>query len=221
MKTPIRRETLRQHLTYSWWKYALMIIFGAIAVNIYFTVSTYQPPEDKKVDVYVYGYGDEQEFNRYMAEVQKEQMPDMEEMRCVLMTTDATYGPMQLSTYVGAGEGDLYILPRDQFVSMAASGAWIELEDREELVSLFTDRDISLQSGFRRNGETQESHLYGIPLSQLPGLNRYVYVENGYICALVTGRNDENTLKFLRILCEDMMDEPEPAAVTEETLTGN
>ena len=70
---PISR-TLRSinppfHLTYNWWKYALVIILGALAVNLYFTVTVYRPPEDKKVDLYVYGPGDEAGLKQYVAGV--------------------------------------------------------------------------------------------------------------------------------------------------------
>ncbi len=208
MKTPVNARTVRQHLTYSWWKYALLIILSALAVNLYYTVTAYRVPEDKKVILYVYGITNEEPLNSYLAEVREEKMPEMEEISSLMLTTDATYGPMQLSTFVAAGEGDLYFLPRDQFVSMAASGAFAVLENDAELTSLFTDRDISLQSGWRREADSGESHLYGIPLSRLPGLEQYLYVENGYLAVLITNRNDENVMKFLRILCEDMLKAP-------------
>ena len=208
MKTPVNARTVRQHLTYSWWKYALLIILSALAVNLYYTVTAYRVPEDKKVLLYVYGITNEEPLNSYLAEVREEKMPEMEEISSLMLTTDANYGPMQLSTFVAAGEGDLYFLPRDQFVSMAASGAFAVLENDAELTALFTDRDISLQSGWRREADSGESHLYGIPLSRLPGLEQYLYVENGYLAVLITNRNDENVMKFLRILCEDMLKAP-------------
>ena len=122
-----------------------------------------------------------------------------------MLTTDDTYGPMQLSTYIAAGEGDLY-LPAPGSVCLhgllrrlAAPGGGRGAD------GFFTDRDISLQSGWRREADSGESHLYGIPLSRLPGLEQYLYVENGYLAVLITNRNDENVMKFLRILCEDML----------------
>lgn len=211
MKTPVNAKSIRQHLTYSWWKYALVIILGAVAVNLYFTVTAYRPPADKKIEMYLYGLGDENGLNSYMASVREEQMPEMEEMSALLLATDATYGPMQLTTYIAAAEGDLYLLPRDQFISFASSGAWLPLEHDAELTNLFTSREISLQSGWRRDAESGESHLYGIPVSKLPGLSQYAAVENGFLCILVTNGNDENVLRFLRILCEDMLEEPAPA----------
>ena len=212
MKTPVNVRTIRQHLTYSWWKYALLIVLGALAVNLYFTVTVYRPPESRKVLLYVYGLADEEGLNAYLEDVHREQMPEMEEMGSLILSTDGTYGPMQLTTYVAAGEGDIYLLPRDQFIQMASSGTWVPLEEEEDLISLFTERDLSLQSGWRRLSDTGESHLFGIPLSRLPGLSRYVAVENGYLAVLVTNGNDENVLRFLRILCQDMLDAPENTA---------
>ena len=207
MKTPVNSRTLRQHLTYSWWKYALMIIIGAFAVNMYYTVTTYRSPDEKKVNLYVYGLADETWLSGYMEEIRITQMSDMEEMTCLILTTDETYGPMQLSTYIAAGEGDIYILPKNEFVSMATSGAWVPLEEESDLAEFFSERGISLQSGWKRNSETGVSHLYGIPVSRLPGLQKYVSVESGYICVLVSNGNTENVVKFLRIFCEDMLKE--------------
>ncbi|MCR4877560.1 MAG: hypothetical protein K5922_10315 [Clostridiales bacterium] len=208
MKTPINGKVIRQHLTYSWWKYILATALAVFLVNIYYTTSTYRPPEEKKVNLYVYGFVDEAGLRNYMSTVQKEQMSDMEEMEPLSLTTDNAYGPMQLSTYIAAGEGDIYMLPRDQFVSLAAEGAFVPLEEDEEMMNLFTDAGVSLQSGWRRTTESGETHLYGIPLDKLPGLARYVMVENGYAAVLVTNRNDENVLKFLRIMCGDMLQAP-------------
>lgn len=204
MKTPINSERIGQHVAYSWWKYLLMAVLGGLAVNLLYSVTTYRSPADKVVDLYVYGVAADQ-LTAYVDRVHEEQMADMEEMNVLMLSTDETYGAMQIMTYVAAGEGDVYILPRDEFVSMASSGAWIPLEEDEELVGMLTDAGASLQSGWRRQSDSGESHLYGIPVSRLPGLADYVYVENGYLCVLITGGNDENALKFLRILCRDML----------------
>lgn len=205
MKTPLNGQRLQQHLTYSWWKYAILIIIGALGVNLIYTVTTYRSPADKIIDMYIYGFADEKAMQSYMDQVHEQQLAEMEEMRILLLTTDATYGSMQVSTYIAAGEGDIYILPRDEFISLASSGAWVPLEEDEELMKIMTDAEVNLQSGWRREADSGVSHLYGIPLSKLPGLSDKVMVENGYISVLLTNGNDDNVLKFLRILCRDMI----------------
>lgn len=214
MKTPVNGQTLRNHLTYSWWKYALIIVLSFMLSRLYFDTSVYQSPPDKRIDLYVYGLGDESALDDYLAGVHSSLVPDQEVLDAMMIMADDAYGPMQLSAYIAAADGDIFFLPRDQFVSMASSGAWKPLEDDAELTSLFTDRGLSLQSGWRRSSDSEESHLYGIPLSRLPGLDRYLYVENGYLCVLVTNGNDENVMKFLRAFCRDMLD-PLPEAQPE------
>ena len=217
MKTPVTRETLRQHLTYSWWKYVLLAALSFFLIDLLYTTTAYRTPADKRVDFYIYGYANEEELNAYMEKIRKEQMPDMEEMSCQLLMADDNYGPMQLSTYMAVGEGDLYLLPRDQFISLASQSALLPLEDQAKLVGVYDQAGLSLQNGWRRETETGETHLYGIPLSKLPGLVQYAYAQDGYLSVLAAGGNDENTIKFLTILSKDMITEPEPASPAPET----
>lgn len=209
MKTPVNRETLSQHFTYSWWKYLLLAVLTVGLVDVLYSVTAYRTPEEKKVDFYIYGYADTDRLNAYMENIRLTGMQDMEEMSSTLLMADDTYGPMQLTTYMAVGEGDLYLLPRENFLSMASSGAFLPLEDEQELMDLFSAAGISLQAGWRRLEDSGESHLYGIPQDKLPGLASYCVANNGYLCVLAAGKNDANSLKFLRILAQDMLTAPE------------
>ena len=209
MKTPLTGKALHDHLTYSWWKYVLATVLVVFGVSLYYSVTTYRPPEEKKVEMFIYGLADEQGLSDYMTRVRLSVMPDMEEMTARVLMTDASYGPMQLTTYIAAGEGDLYILPGEQFKSLASESAFLPLEEDGELMRLFPHADTALRSGWRRDSSDGTNHIYGIPLSALPGIARYCHVENGYLSVLYANRNTENVLKFLRIFCEDMLETPE------------
>ena len=206
LKTPVTRQTLAQHLHYSWWKYLILIIASVFAVDLLYTVTAYRSPPEKVVDFYVYGYADTPSLNAYMESVRQADLPDMESMTSQVLLDDDAYGLMQLTTYITAGEGDLYLLPRENFINLAANNAFLPLEEDEELMAIFDAAGISLQSGWRRNPETGENHLYGIPYNKLPGLANYCYAKDGFLCVIATGGNDANTLKFLRILCRDMLE---------------
>jgi len=210
MKTPVTKQTLRTHFTYSWWKYALLAVLAVFGIDLLYTVTAYRPPEEKKVQLYIMGYSDEEALDAYMASVWQEYLPDMEVVEAHTFTNDGTYAAMQLSTYMAAGEGDVYLLPREQFIGSAASGAFVPLENDPELMAIFDEAGISLQNGWRRDSSTGETHLFGIPQSKLPGLTaKYAYAEDGYLAVLITNRNDENVMKFLRVLCRDMLTAPE------------
>ncbi|MBR6443363.1 MAG: hypothetical protein IKS46_06730 [Clostridia bacterium] len=208
MKTPVTSGKLKQHLTYSWWKYLLIAVAVFGLVDLLYSVTAYHPPREKTVGLYVYGYINEPALTEYMDNVRKTEMSDMEELNYVTLMVDDTYGPMQLMTYLAVGEGDLYLLPREEFLSYAASGSLIPLEDDTELMDIFTSAGISLQSGWRMETDSGETHLYGIPQDKIPGLSQYASAQDGFLGMIVTSGNQENAMKFLRILCRDMIAEP-------------
>ena len=208
MKTPLNGAALRQHFTYSWWKYLLiaLLVFGL--VDIIFTVTAYRVPPEKKVEFYSYGYMDPSgALQQYLGSVRENEMPEMEEITCMTLVADNMYGPMQLMTYLAAGEGDVYLLPRDEFVTGASGGSFLPLEEDKELMALFDAAGISLQNGWRRETETGATHLFGIPQDKLPGLSQYAVADDGYLCVVRTNGNDENVMRFLRILCRDMIEQ--------------
>ena len=209
MKTPVTSRSLRQHFAYNWWMYLLIALIAFGLVDLLYAVTAYRAPREKAIGLYVYGYMNDTDLTAYLDNVRETEMSDMEEMTPVMLTVDDAYGPMQLLTYLSAGEGDVYILPREQFLNYAMGGTMTALEDDEELMSLFNAAGVSLQSGWRRLTETGENHLYGIPQDKLPGLSQYAYVQDGFLCVPLSGGNQENAMKFLRILCRDMISVPE------------
>ena len=211
MKTPLNTETLKHHLTYSWWKYVLCLVAGIFLVNLAFTMTEPRVPEDRRVDFYVYGYANETSLDAYMEQVRRSDLPDMESMTSTLYYQDATYGPMQLAALVAAREGDVFLLPRDEFSSFSSAESFIALEGDGELMAIFNEAGVDLRRGWRTLPDSDDTHLYGIPLDALPGLNALCYAENGFLSVTSYGGNLENTMKFFRILCRDMISAPEDA----------
>lgn len=206
MKTPITRQRLRNHLTYAWWKYLLLIVIATFGWNIIYTMTRYRPPEEKRVIINLYVYGDQIALNDYMAGVNETLMPDMEEMNSVYTTLDDAYGDMIISAHMAAAEGDIWLLSRDQFQSYASTGAFIALEAQPELLAMLEDAGISLTQGWRAESDTGERHLYGIPCANLPGITTYVYNPSDcYLCVLYRNGNDENVIKFLNIFMSDLL----------------
>ena len=109
------------------------------------------------------------------------------------------------STYAAAGEGNVYLLPRDAYLTFASSGLCAALEEDEELMAILDG--VDLQRGWKKN-DAGENHICGIPQDKLPGLSQYAYADNGFLCVLVTNKNPENTMKFFRIFCRDMLTAP-------------
>lgn len=216
MKTPITKETLRHHWNYSWWKYLTLVLCAIFGWNLIYTTTAYRPPEEKKVVLLATCLGEQDDLNAYMESVRLTEMPDMEQMDTMMMFMDETYGAMQLSTYIAAGEGDLYVLSKDDFQSYAASGAFVELDLLDEVADFCDEHELDVSKGWRTNTETGEKHLYGIPLKCLPGLQAYLYgTDDYYLSVVVNNGNQDNVLKFFNILLRDMVDAPAEATPTD------
>lgn len=219
MKTPITKEKLQNHLTYSLWKYALLVVVAIFGWNIIYSMTAYRAPEEKKVVMGVFSYGSEENINAYMERIRLDMMPDMEEMYASYIMPDEAYGDMILTTRIAARECDMYVLPRTQFQSYAAQGAYMPLE--EVLPDLIADLEaagISLSRGYRACEATGEKHQYAIPCAELPGIQSMLQCDTSdlYIGVFFETDNDENVLKFFEQFIRDMMVEPEQVVLPAE-----
>lgn len=217
MKTPITREKIKNHLTYSLWKYALLIVIAIFGWNLIYSVTQYQPPEEKKVILGVYAYADETGLNEYMEQVRQTAMPDMEEMVASIIMPDEMYGDMILSTRIAARECDIYLLPRTQFQNYAAQGAFMPLDTvLPDLIAELEAAGVSLSRGNRANDELGgEKHQYAIPTAMMTELQNMLMVDvsDMYLCVFFETDNNDNVLKFFEQLVRDMLNMPEAVPV--------
>ena len=215
MKTPLTKERLQNHITYSSWKYILLAVVAIFGWNLVYSVTAYQPPEEKKIILGLYTYADETDLNLYMESIRQELLPDMEEMNAQVIMPDEAYGAMILSTRIAARECDIYLLPRDSFQVYASQGAFMPLE--EVLPGLIADlgaAGISLSRGNRSNDELGEKHQYGIPCADLPGIMPLLLADTRdmYLSVFFDTENNENVLTFFDRFVRDMMIDPATVA---------
>lgn len=212
MKTPVTKEKIQNHFSYSLWKYALLAVLAILGWNIIYSVTQPQVPDEKKIIVGVYApYAEDTSLNVYMENVRTELMPDMEEMLVNIIMADEMYGDMILSTRIAARDCDIYILPRAQFQSYAAQGAFMPLEEvLPDLVADLETAGVSLSRGNRANDELGEKHQYAIPCADLPGISPMLQWDTSdmYLCIFFETGNNENVVKFFDQFVRDMMVEP-------------
>lgn len=216
MKTPITWANIKKHMTYNWWKYILVIILAGFGVDILFTVTRYVVPDEKKVEVYAYGYVADEPFNEYLKGIWEEETPEMEAVSAMAIMPDEQYGDMVLQVRLMANEGDIFILPREQFMNTADNGFMMDLETDAEIASLIGEKNLSVQTGRRTVEGRDGAHLYGIPVSQLPGLQQFVLAEDGFVCVYVANGNEENVMRIMRRLVRDMAEAPAENTVPAE-----
>ena len=212
VKTPINAAKLRHHIQYNVWKYALLVIISIFLVDLVYTMTAYRPPEDKRIDIYIQSAGADQDaVDGIFEQMRADLLPDMELIRSYLLVaggSDDMAAIQQLSTYIAAGEGDIYLLRSEDFKRYASQGAFVDLSGAIEQGLLHTG-DIDLSSGYVAIQEyddktdsmvaVSQRRLYGIPLSQLPGFTDEfgIYNDGLYMSMTVYNGNDENVIRFM------------------------
>ena len=208
MKTPITKEKIQNHLHYSSWKYILLAVVAIFGWNLIYTSTAPQIPEDKKVVMGIYAYGEQENIDGYMEQTRLTLLPEMLELSSQYITPDEMYGDMILSTRFAAHECDIYILPRAQFQSYAVQAAFMPLEEvLPDLVADLEAAGVSLSRGYRTAEETGEKHQYGIPCASMTALQSMLLCDMSdmYLGVLFETENNENVLKFTEYFIRDML----------------
>ena len=195
-------DKLKNHFTYSWWKYLIVLVVGLFGMDLLYTVTEPRVPDDQRIEVIVCGTSLEQDFNVYLKSVCAEKMTDILETE-VTVTPDDTDALQYLTVRIATQGGDLYLLPKDKFVNMTENGALLPLETDQELMSILSDFNPD-DFVWGNEPNSRDMHIYGISVRYLSGLDPYFLMNDGYLCVLRYGKNVENAQKFLHIIAEDM-----------------
>lgn len=210
MFLPITKARIQNHFHYNLWKYVLLVALSILGWNLLFSSTHYRAPEDKKVEFYADGYYDAEasaRMDELLTKIHKVVMPEMEEVTMTTLTVDENYGDIQLTVWVSAGQGDVYLLLNDRFLNLAQGEAFIDLQPYIDQGLLHVD-GMDLTRGQVRNEETGEKVQVGIPVDSLKGLYGYgVAVEDATFGILGSSGNEEYAVRFLDYLLTNMREE--------------
>ncbi len=212
IKTPVNRETLKHHLNYGLWKYALMAACVILGWSLIYTTTAYRSPQEKRVDVYIMSNTASSELiDKFLEPVWKETVPEMEIVSGVVMSVLDDYTTtMQLMTYMAAGEVDIFFINEQYFKTYASQGYFVELEGMVESGQIDAcGADLSkgyvayVEEYDDQNRAVKTSrHLYGIPLDSFYGFMGGMQLDNRGLYAVITvnNQNDENVIPFFSAL---------------------
>ena len=214
IKTPVTKALVRNHFTYSSWKYLLLVIFGIFGWSLIFTMTAPRIPEDKRIDLYAMTYTATQEsMDAFLKPIWEEVTPEMESVSSVVLVQGDEYSSyMQLMAYMAAGDGDIYFLDEQFFKSFASQGAFLPLEELVENGTInvgdldLTKGYVTMISEYDENDQPlkSEMHLYGIPMASFYGFMDGMQFDNRgmYAVILFNNQNDENVIPFFDALLE-------------------
>lgn len=212
IKTPMNKERLRNHLTYSSWKYLLLLVCAIFGWSLIYTVTERRVPEDKRIDLYVVTYSSNAELiDAFIQPIAQQVVPEMEQVASVALIPDATYGTMQLTAYFAAGDADIFFLSEEYFKTFASNGVFMPLEDMVADGTIDAG-DVDLTKGYvtivEGNDEDMNpiisQHLYAIPLDSFYGYMDGMNVDNRglYAVIMMNNRNDTNVIPFFNALLQ-------------------
>ncbi len=215
ISTPLTKKRVSDHMTYNLWKYILLCGAAFLFWELFYTQTAYRVPQEKRVDVYIKSGTTSQEIaDAFLEPIWKESVPDMELVSSSLISFgDDSSSVMQLSVWIAAGEGDIYLLPASDFKTYAGSGAFLNLGDYVDSGRIRTD-GIDLSAGkvhayLGMNDQGVDVYedsltLYGIPMDTLYGYMEGMSLDNrGMVMAiLANNQNTENVVTFMDALIE-------------------
>ena len=213
IKTPLDSKVIRNHFAYGYWKYLILLVAAIAGWSLIYQTTEYRPPDEKRIDFYVASNSaDIDALQAWLLEVRQQAFPDMELMEAytVMAGTDDPYAQMQLSTFIMAGEGDVYLLDRERFKSYASQGAMAPL-DGHVAGGALNVQGLDVSQGYVTIADTGERYLLGIPADSLFGFVNHFGIDcrGAVLCVMARSGNEQNAVKFVDYLVQNMQ-EPAP-----------
>lgn len=207
---PITKRRIRHHFQYSLWMYLLLAALALFGWNLIYTTTRYQPPEELRVEFFVQSSTADTDSLQALADrIHEQVMPDMELVTAQPVTiSDDYYGDMQMTVWISAAQGDIYMIKQDYFDRFAPSGAFVDLQPYADAGTLNTS-GLELSAGMAALTDSEPGmegkRLFGIPADKLTGFSDYAVDTSGLVlCVLYRNGNDETVIRFLDYLLTNL-----------------
>ena len=201
----ITKHRVKNHWAYCWWKYLLMVVCVVFGVNLFFTMTAYRSPEDKKVEIYLCnGWADAEKAQNDMWPMLLEVAPEQEQINVanIDLVGEEYYSVMQFTTYVAAQQGDILLLHKDEFAKYGSADAWGMYADLTPYIEngMINVEGMDLTRGMLKN-EAGETVVYGIPTDALFGLVDYsIDPADTLLVVTAYSGNEETCVKLLNAM---------------------
>jgi maltose-binding protein MalE len=105
-------------------------------------------------------------------------------------------GRQKLMVMLGSQSGDIYSFPKDEFESMAKTGAFLPLDDYTDLLKHFTKEQLEEYTYTTEYDQTPR--IYGVPVSDVESIgNTFFKTENSVMGVMAYSKNSEKAVEVL------------------------
>jgi hypothetical protein len=195
----LNKKRLAMHWHYYYWKYVAFIAAALMAANFLVTATVPKAPAERRVDVIIIG-GTGASTDRWQNDILRMLPPDQQEVSVTATTIlegqESTMYQL-VAARMAAGEGNIWIMPKDYFLGNAAGGTFIPLDGMVSAFAIPEGADLSAGKVALRteDGSPGETHLFGIPLDKCTGLAELFWPEDMVLAIPVYAtKNTANTI---------------------------
>ena len=205
------RTAFRNHLRYSAWKYVLALAVCVMGVSLLFDMTRYQPPREHRVELYIlssYAQADSLEAALFPALAARR--PELEELTVldINLEREDMYSRMQLTTYLGAGQGDVLLALPAEIDRLAAGGfseAFVDLSPW--IRSGVLKEGTAGMAAYRAAPADGTEAVYAVPAGGLTGLSAYGCDPSGAVLAVIKNSHNPDAAAALIGLMQEMFSE--------------
>lgn len=206
----LTKKKLKNHLAYSWWKYALAAAVSTMLVSIVFAVTEYRPPDDKKVEFYVLNsYADTETMQADFWPLLQARKPEQEKLTVInINLTDSSKHLRADAVFdVCRGAAGRFVFDfagRDaQITSDGAQESLVELTPYLEN-GVIDAEDIDLAKGTLDRGDGTTA-VYAVPADTLTGLNAYGNdPRDSLLCIPMYSKNADSAAALIELMLEKL-----------------
>ena len=202
----LSKENIVNHFRYRWYLYLIALIAAIVIPTVVFSVTNYESPEDMRIDFLFADSGTVESLVKPLFNelIEKSGAENVETVSYEFVAQDSS-GTLEqiLALRMISKDKDIVISSEAAFQSYASQGVYIPLEDKisPEFAAYLAENNI--HAGHSRITDTDggaigEDHLYGIPLSALPGItNAPPFFGDVYLSVFWDSGNEQNVIAVM------------------------
>lgn len=218
----LTKDALKNHWHYGKWAYIIIALCTFFLGSMAFDMTRYQSPRERTVEFQVVTVLPNtieagNELANALLPAGQAYDPALEEvtMEYLMFSGDAEsdpYGVQKYVTYLHAGVGSVYILPKNLMEQLVALDGAMELDSYIESGVIKADGlDLSactLPKPDEDGNPTDELHVYAIPISDLQRLKQPdigINIDNMYMAMLSSCPNPDTAAFVMQLLRDASM----------------